>query len=1227
MSEKDNNVMPLATDPHNLGEFDNVYDAMRRYPNGGVDGDYIYILGVQHFWNVNRQSWGILKDKEDNLVQMVEDFIGLFERRGYVFAGYALPDTTPVSGLDNIFYIAAKNGIYTHFGSDLKLLNEVAILRKPRRSSIWIKDSMDIPNSERIDVIDDAISRINVDIETIKSAIIGMENDLDGVHDSIDDINKDIDAFKKETSENFEEVNSDLDKVEKRLDYIPKESFLSARPAGFKPDIDLTPEITVDRAWRDHEGNVIRDTYITRRGLRNEIIDITNQQVTDLKPGSVDPDDLSEATKQLIGNKSITNLPDEEDITVTDNQTLKLKDKEYAPKDYSGMGRVYLRKHYVNGVNTLTQHMMRKPNTIYIIQYDYCLAGQTIEVPENCVLQFEGGSLRNGILVFKETHLVRAEQCFDNIDYRGTISLSTKLNMLILVKNDQREKDSFPAFKFIVSHYNRIQQPIKLDTGTYRFVNDGSTLYIKTSIDWNNSTIILDTNGKEDFLIYVQGGESETYDSNNKDEILEIVSDVINNNKLYTYRFADKYRNSLLYVSDNTTNEGCRYLDGSLSNVIKKEFVYIDDKGKIIGDIWNKSIKATTVMQIRKTNCIYFINGTFLVDDSYKYVQTKYYRYLGFEFNYCFNSKISNINIDTSLIKSDYTYYGFVRLRYNINISLENIFSSSARDDLGNVDGGGNSSYILIYEYIINLSIRDSIFGNSRMDDWIALDGNYIQNFRVDNVISSGIGVHYRLKDAFFSNCKIGLSGIGYTGSGVLTIENCEFYGVPLHPNTSYFAFFKGSITIDGCKVYSTNELTNHKMLFQCTLVSTVKPYGDNFLTNLPFICENLHIRNLLIDNTNTNSYNYTLIYIYTDTSNYVVPKFNYTLPNIYVDNVKLMDYLSHRLELYSGSFIVQKYANQLDKPKIVCRNTILSKMYNPREVFNTYIYKSDEDEKNLTFLDKSWKPDFIFDNCELGMAIYTDGTITCRDCVIHNWLFYTPSGANLKIKYSIYSSRIEPTVRTQLINFPIISSSIYGLSFYDCTFDKIKLNIENVSDELLRDSYKRIYDYNVFGNDEKRTINGFIIGRNQEYEKYSLTMVLNPILTDELKNELIRLGASEDFINYNNVNGSYPNNIAVKCNTGSYYYSNLAKIQQTELPPVANRLENGMFLYDELNKRMSVYNGENISIMNNDVSGKGDSSSRPLQATEGFQYYDTTLNKPIWWTGSNWIDATGATV
>lgn len=72
---EDNNIGPLIPedDDHYLGEFNNVYDAMKRYPTGGLEGDYIIIFGVKHFWNINRQSWGSLKDREDNLVQMLEN--------------------------------------------------------------------------------------------------------------------------------------------------------------------------------------------------------------------------------------------------------------------------------------------------------------------------------------------------------------------------------------------------------------------------------------------------------------------------------------------------------------------------------------------------------------------------------------------------------------------------------------------------------------------------------------------------------------------------------------------------------------------------------------------------------------------------------------------------------------------------------------------------------------------------------------------------------------------------------------------------------------------------------------------------------------------------------------------------------------------------------------------------------------------------------------------------
>lgn len=40
-----------------------------------------------------------------------------------------------------------------------------------------------------------------------------------------------------------------------------------------------------------------------------------------------------------------------------------------------------------------------------------------------------------------------------------------------------------------------------------------------------------------------------------------------------------------------------------------------------------------------------------------------------------------------------------------------------------------------------------------------------------------------------------------------------------------------------------------------------------------------------------------------------------------------------------------------------------------------------------------------------------------------------------------------------------------------------------------------------------------------------------------------------------------------------------------------------------------------------------GLTSNRPTGKYAGYQYFDTTLNKPIWYTGSAWVDATGATV
>lgn len=96
------------------------------------------------------------------------------------------------------------------------------------------------------------------------------------------------------------------------------------------------------------------------------------------------------------------NNPDDEDLHLVeqeDKQVLQFADKEYNSESFSGLGRVYLRKNISGGKNVLTQEMMSKANTRYIIQYDYDLNGETITVPEGCTLDFQGGKLVNGKII------------------------------------------------------------------------------------------------------------------------------------------------------------------------------------------------------------------------------------------------------------------------------------------------------------------------------------------------------------------------------------------------------------------------------------------------------------------------------------------------------------------------------------------------------------------------------------------------------------------------------------------------------------------------------------------------------------------------------------------------------------------------------------------------------------------------------------------------------------
>lgn len=56
-------------------------------------------------------------------------------------------------------------------------------------------------------------------------------------------------------------------------------------------------------------------------------------------------------------------------------------------------------------------------------------------------------------------------------------------------------------------------------------------------------------------------------------------------------------------------------------------------------------------------------------------------------------------------------------------------------------------------------------------------------------------------------------------------------------------------------------------------------------------------------------------------------------------------------------------------------------------------------------------------------------------------------------------------------------------------------------------------------------------------------------------------------------------------------------------------------------------YHGDNLYAINSTIVTENNQRPSLGNVDKGTMYFDNTLNKPIFWDGSKWVDATGATV
>lgn len=229
--------------------------------------------------------------------------------------------------------------------------------------------------------------------------------------------------------------------------------------------------------------------------------------------------------KQIEG----VNIIDSEDIVAGVNNvnqvSLLFSDKNYNTADYSGLGRVYLRKNIQSVVNPntgitystnlLTQQMLNKENTIYVLQYDYSLNYQTISIPEGSILVFEGGSISTGTLSGNNTIIIAEPyNIFKTIGFAGTFNIEKVIPEWFGAKGDNSTINTKP-FQDAIDFAEFAATNVEFQSGDY--VIDG-TLYIRkqsrihiTGMGKYKTFIYLKTTSPVNSMIDINSPEVTTY--------------------------------------------------------------------------------------------------------------------------------------------------------------------------------------------------------------------------------------------------------------------------------------------------------------------------------------------------------------------------------------------------------------------------------------------------------------------------------------------------------------------------------------------------------------------------------------------------------------------------------------------------------------------------------------------------------------------------------------------
>lgn len=130
------------TSPHYKGDFGSIYEVNKKFPTGGVAGDFVVIEGWAHYWNADRATWCVNAERDSYWDELITNIIEKFKLvRGATYMGVASLDTVPTKVIGaKMYYFATVAGTYKNFG-DLVVPQGINVLYSENGSS-WVNNTL-----------------------------------------------------------------------------------------------------------------------------------------------------------------------------------------------------------------------------------------------------------------------------------------------------------------------------------------------------------------------------------------------------------------------------------------------------------------------------------------------------------------------------------------------------------------------------------------------------------------------------------------------------------------------------------------------------------------------------------------------------------------------------------------------------------------------------------------------------------------------------------------------------------------------------------------------------------------------------------------------------------------------------------------------------------------------------------------------------------------------------